>query len=273
MAVSSGFWEAESWNLDTLPPTVTESSTCQLKGSSWPRPSTLCGSLQPAWPTSIPTHHHSTSTAKHLVQSQMLLKMYTQIGAALCLLPRHQVPFLAKDNTSPLVSLQLADTAAASPAAANPRTPPPPPQRVWEEPGPFGLSLLHFASFWGITRNDCSSPGRGDSPPTELLRSPRFCPPSSSLHTLHLGTPARCAHLEEPGLWPGRLSRRGSKEWADFMASSCPLTGLLTVFNSLREEHEGPKAGSFLFTLGLRMPQLGWAATVSEKSHFLLRPC
>lgn len=129
MAVSSGFWEAESWNLDTLPPTVTESSTCQLKGSSWPRPSTLCGSLQPAWPTSIPTHHHSTSTAKHLVQSQMLLKMYTQIGAALCLLPRHQVPFLAKDNTSPLVSLQLAETAAASPAAANPRTPPPSPAK------------------------------------------------------------------------------------------------------------------------------------------------
>lgn len=129
MAVSSGFWKARSWNLDTLLPTVTESSTCQLKGSSWPRPSTLCGSLQPAWPTSIPTQHHSTSTAKHLVQSQMLLKMYTQIGAALCLLPRHQVPFLAKDNTSPLVCPSSWQTAASSPAAANPRTPPPPPKK------------------------------------------------------------------------------------------------------------------------------------------------
>lgn len=118
MASSSSFWKAESWNLDTLPPTVTESSTCQLKGSSWPRPSTLRGSLQPAWPTSIPTHHHSSSRAKHLVQSQMLLKMYTQIGAALCLLPRHQVPFLAKDDhlcpsvppagkTVPLQQLQI----------------------------------------------------------------------------------------------------------------------------------------------------------------------
>lgn len=110
MAISGSFCKAESWNLDTLPPTVTESSTCQLKGSSWPRPSTLRGSLQPAWPTSIPTHHHSTSTAKHLVQSQMLLKMYTQIGAALCLLPRHQVPFLAEhDHLCPSV-LQLAET-------------------------------------------------------------------------------------------------------------------------------------------------------------------
>lgn len=33
------------------------------------------------------------------------------------------------------------------------------------------------------------------------------------------------------------------------MASSCPFTILLTVFNSLGEGHEGPKAGSFLFTL------------------------
>lgn len=33
------------------------------------------------------------------------------------------------------------------------------------------------------------------------------------------------------------------------MASSCPFTILLTVFNSLEEEHEEPKTGSFLFTL------------------------
>lgn len=179
MAVSSGFWKARSWNLDTLLPTVTESSTCQLKGSSWPRPSTLCGSLQPAWPTSIPTQHHSTSTAKHLVQSQMLLKMYTQIGAALCLLPRHQVPFLAKDNTSPLVCPSSWQTAASSPAAANPRTPPPPPKKK-KCVGGAGIlqspSLLHFASVWRVTRSDCSSPGRGDSLPTEQLQSPLFCP-------------------------------------------------------------------------------------------------
>lgn len=126
MAIRSSFWKAESWNLDTLPPTVTESSTCQLKGSSWLRPSTLCGSLQPAWPTSIPTHHHGTSTAKRLVQSQMLLKMYTQIRAALCLLPRHRVPFLAKDDhLCPSVPPAGKDC-ASSPAAANSRTLPPP---------------------------------------------------------------------------------------------------------------------------------------------------
>lgn len=33
------------------------------------------------------------------------------------------------------------------------------------------------------------------------------------------------------------------------MVSSCPFTILITVFNSLGEGHEGPKAGSFLFTL------------------------
>lgn len=91
--------------------------------------------------------------------------------------------------------------------------------------------------------------------------------------TLHLGTPARCAHLEKAGRLAWEAGCSASKPWADFMASSWPFTGLLTVFNSLREELEGPKAGSFLFTRGLRMPQLGWAATVSERSHFLLRPC
>lgn len=143
MAVSSGFWKARSWNLDTLPPTVTESSTCQLKGSSWPRPSTLCGSLQPAWPTSIPTQHHSTSTAKHLVQSQMLLKMCTQIGAALCLLPRHQVPFLAKDNTSPLVCPSSWQTAALPQQLQILGLPLPLQKKksAWEEPGSFGLPL------------------------------------------------------------------------------------------------------------------------------------
>lgn len=138
MASSSSFWKAESWNLDTLPPTVTESSTCQLKGSSWPRPSTLRGSLQPAWPTSIPTHHHSSSRAKHLVQSQMLLKMYTQIGAALRLLPRHQVPFLAKDDHL-CPSVPPAGETASS-AAVNPRTPSCPQKKcVWGELGSFGL--------------------------------------------------------------------------------------------------------------------------------------
>lgn len=179
MAVSSGFWKAESWNLDTLPPTVTESSTCQLKGSSWLRPSTLCGSLQPAWPTSVPTQHHSTNTAKLLVQSQMLLKMYTQTGAALCLLPRHQVPFLAKDNTSSLVSLQLAETAASSPAAADPRTSPHPhPKKMCV--GGAGVLWSLSASLCpllGITRGDCSSPGRGDSPPPPSCGSlPCFVP-------------------------------------------------------------------------------------------------
>jgi hypothetical protein len=33
------------------------------------------------------------------------------------------------------------------------------------------------------------------------------------------------------------------------MASSCPFIIPLTVFNSLGEGHEGPTAGSFLFTL------------------------
>ena len=31
------------------------------------------------------------------------------------------------------------------------------------------------------------------------------------------------------------------------MTSSCPFTGLLTVFNSLKEDREGPKAGASCF--------------------------
>lgn len=82
----------------------------------------------------------------------MLLKMYTQIGAALCLLPRHQVPFLAKDTTSPLASLQLAEMAASSPAAVNPiGLPLPLQEKCVGGAGSFGLSLFHFASFWGLT--------------------------------------------------------------------------------------------------------------------------
>lgn len=156
MAIRSSFWKAESWNLDTLPPTVTESSTCQLKGSSWLRPSTLRGSLQPAWPTSIPTHHHGTSTAKRLVQSQMLLKMYTQIGAALCLLPRHRLPFLAKDDHLCPSDPPAGKDCASSPAAANPRTLPSPQNYcgwIW---GPVCRSthgifwfLLHFCLLLG----------------------------------------------------------------------------------------------------------------------------
>lgn len=278
MAISSGFWKAESWNLDTLPPTVTESSTCQLKGSSWPRPNALCGSLQPAWPTSIPTHHHSTSTAKRLGRSQMLRKMYTQIGAALCLLPRHQVPFLAKDNTSPHVPPAGRDC-ACFPSSCRAQDPPPPPEKVrgrgGRSRGP-SVSLCLAASFWGITRSQCSSPGRGDSPPTELLSSPLWWSPEPSLKKPYTWGPllgqAAQPHLEKAGFGPGRPAAR-VWGWADFMTRSCPFSGLLTALNSLREEHEGPKAGSFLFTRGLRMPQLGWAATVSEKSHFLLRPC
>lgn len=174
MAISCGFWKAESWNLDTLPPTVTERSTCQLKGSSWPTPSTLRGSLQPAWPTSIPTHHHGTSRAKHLVRSQMLLKMYTQIGAALCLLPRHRVPFLAKDDHL-CPSVPPAGKDCASSAAASPRVPSSPQNKCVGGAGvqfagalgtlvPASLCLL-----LGVTKRDCSPPRRGDSPPTERL--------------------------------------------------------------------------------------------------------
>lgn len=120
----------------------------------------LAEAQHPPWepPASLANEHshHGTSTAKRLVQSQMLLKMYTQIGAALCLLPRHRLPFLAKDDHLCPSDPPAGKDCASSPAAANPRTLPSPQNYcgwIW---GPVCRSthgifwfLLHFCLLLG----------------------------------------------------------------------------------------------------------------------------